>query len=146
MHRYIIATLSTLILLCTPVATHAQAFTNDCTLKFQGSYRKAVKNRVAADGTDYTIHNNGEAISVKDWVELVCGFDSAISPAAPIAGARAFSTILQQCDCCVSRRLISLCPHSFRQWRDKSLLAFSAAQHLLLVSGRRDKRLSGELQ
>jgi hypothetical protein len=78
MRRFIIATLSTLTLLCAPLATHAQAFTNDCTLKFQGSYRKAVKNRVAADGTDYTVHNNGEAISVKDWFEFVCGFDPAL--------------------------------------------------------------------
>src|SRR5262245_5036010 len=55
--------------------TQAQAFSNDCSLSFKGSYRKAVKNRKAADGTNYTNHNNGNAIKVADWFNLVCGFD-----------------------------------------------------------------------
>jgi hypothetical protein len=67
-----------LTLLCTHVATHAQAFTNDCRLKFQGSYRKVIKNRVAANGVDYTLHNNGEPILVKDRFALVCSFDPKI--------------------------------------------------------------------
>jgi len=55
--------------------TQAQAFSNDCSLSFKGSYRKAVKNRKAADGATYTNHNNGDAITVAEWFDLVCGFD-----------------------------------------------------------------------
>src|SRR5262249_53816341 len=58
--------------------TQAQAFSNDCSLSFKGSYRKAVKNRKAADGTNYTNHNNGNAINVADWFDLVCGFDPQV--------------------------------------------------------------------
>ena len=63
------------LLLALSVFAQAQAFSNDCSLIFKGSYRKAVKNRKAADGANYTVHNNGDAISVKDWFDLVCGFD-----------------------------------------------------------------------
>ena len=55
--------------------TQAQAFSNDCSLSFKGSYRKAVKNRKAADGANYANHNNGNAITVAKWFGLVCGFD-----------------------------------------------------------------------
>ena len=44
----------------------AQAFSDDCLLSFKGSYRKAVKNRKAADGTNYTDYNNGDAITVAE--------------------------------------------------------------------------------
>jgi hypothetical protein len=55
--------------------TQAQAFNNDCSFSFKGSYRKAVKNRKAADGANYTNHANGAAITVAKWFGLVCGFD-----------------------------------------------------------------------
>src|SRR5262249_13959560 len=55
--------------------TQAQAFSDDCSFSFTGSYRKAVKNRKAADGATYTSHNNGNAITVAKWFNLVCGFD-----------------------------------------------------------------------
>jgi len=55
--------------------TQAQAFSNDCSLSFKGSYRKAVKNPKAADGANYTSHNNGNAITFVRWFGLVCGFD-----------------------------------------------------------------------
>jgi hypothetical protein len=58
--------------------TQAQAFNNDCSLGFKGSYRKAVKNRKAADGANYTNHNNGAAITVAKWFGLACGFDSKV--------------------------------------------------------------------
>jgi len=55
--------------------TQAQGFSDDCSLSFNGSYRKAVKNRTAADGANYTVHNNGAPITVAEWFGLVCGFD-----------------------------------------------------------------------
>jgi len=55
--------------------TQAQAFSKDCSLRFKGSYRKAVKNRKDADGANYTNPSNGAAIAVMKWFGLVCGFD-----------------------------------------------------------------------
>jgi hypothetical protein len=55
--------------------TQAQAFNNDCSLSFKGSYRKTVKNRKEADGANYTNHANGAAITVAKWFGLVCRFD-----------------------------------------------------------------------
>src|SRR5215471_5398369 len=69
-------TLSAIVLVAILAAiTQAQAFSNDCSLSFKGSYRKAVKLRKTADGASYTIHNNGDPIKVADWFGLVCGFD-----------------------------------------------------------------------
>ena len=55
--------------------TQAQAFSNDCSLSFKGSYRKTAKNRKEADGASYTNHANSAAITVAKWSCLVCGFD-----------------------------------------------------------------------
>lgn len=67
--------LSLPILLALSSVGQAQAFSNDCSLQFAGSYRKAVKNRPASAGADYTVHNDGQPITVDDWFGLVCGFD-----------------------------------------------------------------------
>jgi len=53
----------------------AQAFSDDCSLIFKGSYRKALKNRKEADGANYSNHNNGATINVAKWFGFVCGFD-----------------------------------------------------------------------
>jgi hypothetical protein len=55
--------------------TQAQAFSNDCSLSFKGSYRKTAKNRKEADSASYTNHANSAAITVAKWSCLVCGFD-----------------------------------------------------------------------
>jgi hypothetical protein len=55
--------------------TQEQAFSNDRSLSFKGSYRKTVKNRKEVDGANYTNHANGAAITVAKWFGLVCGFD-----------------------------------------------------------------------
>jgi hypothetical protein len=58
--------------------TQAQGFTDDCSSSFKGKYRMAVKNRKAADGAGYTVHNNGNPITVAKWFRLVCGFDPKV--------------------------------------------------------------------
>lgn len=70
------------------VVARAQAFSEDCNLTFQGKYRKAVKNRQAADGASYTIHNNGNPISVKQWFTLACGFDAKIKGKKIMTGTK----------------------------------------------------------
>jgi hypothetical protein len=67
--------LSLPVLLALSAVGHAQAFSNDCTLQFAGSFRKVVKNRPAAEGATYTVHNDGQPITVADWFGFVCGFD-----------------------------------------------------------------------
>jgi hypothetical protein len=48
------------ILLALSAVGQAQAFSNDCSLQFAGSFCKAVKNRPAAAGATYTVHNDGQ--------------------------------------------------------------------------------------
>jgi hypothetical protein len=50
--------LSLPILLALSAVGQAQAFSNDCTLQFGGSFRKVVKNRPAAEGATYTVHHS----------------------------------------------------------------------------------------
>jgi hypothetical protein len=71
--------LSLPILLALSAVGQAQAFSNDCSLQFAGSFRKAVKNRPAAAGATYTVHNDGQPITVADWFGLVCGFDPKLN-------------------------------------------------------------------
>jgi len=70
--------LSFALLLGLPIVRHAQVFSNNCSLKFAGSFRKAIKNRTAAAGANHTIHNDGQPITLDDWFGLVCSFDSKL--------------------------------------------------------------------
>src|SRR4029453_165311 len=67
--------LSLPILLALSAVGQAQAFSNDCSLQFAGSFPKAVKNRPPPEGATYTVHNDGQPITIADWFGLVCGFD-----------------------------------------------------------------------
>jgi hypothetical protein len=53
---------------------------DDCSLKFAGSSRKALKNRAVDTATkqSYTKHNSGSPISVANWYGLVCDFDGEL--------------------------------------------------------------------
>src|SRR6516164_6164718 len=52
-----------------------------CDLDFAGSARKAVKLRKA--GQDYKKQNDGDPITVADFLSLVCGLDSEVTKPIP---------------------------------------------------------------
>ena len=54
---------------------------NGCNLSFQGKARKPVKLR--ATNLTYPLHNDGEAISVSDFLELVCPLDNDVPSPVP---------------------------------------------------------------
>jgi hypothetical protein len=54
------------ILLTAQAVAFATGDPDDCHLTFEGSYRAAVKNR-PPNLPGYTVHNNGQPISVSDW-------------------------------------------------------------------------------
>lgn len=66
-----------LVALCFAAAAGAQA-PDDCSLKFRGKDRKAVKTRTVAAGKNYTLHNGGDPITVAEWYDLVCPFEAKI--------------------------------------------------------------------
>ena len=76
------------LLLALSVVAHAQAFSEDCNLTFQGKYRQDVKNRKTADGASYKLHNDGNPISVKQWFTLACGLDPKVKGKAILPGTK----------------------------------------------------------
>jgi len=70
--------LSFVLVLPPSTIARAQAFSDARSLKYAGAFRKAVKNRTAADGANYTVRNGGQPITADEWFALVCGFDPKV--------------------------------------------------------------------
>ncbi|HKA21142.1 MAG TPA: hypothetical protein VKN18_22875 [Blastocatellia bacterium] len=63
-------------LLCS--ITFPQVKPDSCTIKSLANDRKAVKNRTPAKGAGYRQINNGSAITVPEFYDLVCGFSDQL--------------------------------------------------------------------
>lgn len=59
----------------------AQLIPDDCSLKFGGSDRAAVKNRSPQDGSGYSVANGGNPISVDSFFKFACRLDQRIPDA-----------------------------------------------------------------
>ena len=93
MQRYCLRLSFITLFLLLPVVAQAQAFSEDCNLTFQGKYRKAVKNRKAADGAGYKVHNDGNPISVKQWFTLACGLDPKVKGKSILTGTKTLAGV-----------------------------------------------------
>ncbi len=51
---------------------------DNCSLKFRGKERRAVKLRTFSDGNTYEVINSGKPISVTKWHTLVCKLDNDV--------------------------------------------------------------------
>lgn len=86
-----------LSLLLFPFTANTQQPSNDCSLTFKGSHRKAVKNRTRADGADYEIFREGQPISINEWFSLTCSLDAPnrIPATKPIDGVETMTVTLE---------------------------------------------------
>lgn len=88
-----------LLLLLFPFTANPQQPSNDCSLTFKGTSRKAVKNRTTADGVDYEVFQGGDPISVNEWFALTCSLDVSVPnriPATePIDGIETMTVTLE---------------------------------------------------
>jgi hypothetical protein len=72
----------------------------DCNLTFAGSARKSVKLRTAQDGSGYRKLNNGQPMTVTEWLQTACStFDLAVRGKAikdqPISGVETQEVTLE---------------------------------------------------
>src|SRR5947209_7249865 len=65
----------------------------DCTWQFAGSYRKAMKLRTGANAAGYTDLNNGQPVTVAQFLQTVCSFDSQVPSHIPTSAMQGLETI-----------------------------------------------------
>jgi hypothetical protein len=70
-----------LALVVVAASLEAQLIPDDCSLKFGGSDRAAVKNRTPQDVSAYSVANSGNPISVDSFFKVACRLDQKIPDA-----------------------------------------------------------------
>jgi hypothetical protein len=58
---------------------------DDCTLKFHGDGRRAVKLRTSSDGAKYSRVNAGRPMTVQQWYTMTCALDPKLPRRIPAA-------------------------------------------------------------
>jgi hypothetical protein len=82
-----------LIVECPRSGQSASKSPADCTWQFAGSYRKPVKLRTGAQATNYTDLNNGQLVTVAQFLQTVCGFDPQVPQQIPNAAMPGLETV-----------------------------------------------------